>query len=307
MSTMISYELTAAAQKTEIAAGRDGNLERTVDVDLTPYLDEPWVCVDRDGGLHAVWSRKGYSRKDRIPTPCDHVLAPDTDEAAQVLAEAARTDIETERREMEEAIVEWVSKPDDDKLSYDYQLHRYDVVGYSCLPSGDDRVRVERERLTEIARHRTEEREREKSEIEQRKINQLADAVTRLGSDVQRERWAAGVMPRSEAIALIRSDLLRPAVEAGLTPLRSDVWHCTGDADAIISQYEYGCEETEKRTLSNAQYENVRRVRDILGDSWQYEYYQQTIRYEDDEPEYVALVRASIDVGEYGFSADILI
>ncbi len=66
--------------------------------------------------------------------------------------------------------------------------------------------------------------------LEARKTQQLADAVAQLGSPLQRERWAAGVMPRREAIDLIVEQARRPLVDAGLVVEDSKHYHVDGDS-----------------------------------------------------------------------------
>jgi hypothetical protein len=133
------------------------------------------------------------------------------------------------------------------------------------------------------------------------KYSQMADVVNRLGTPTQRARWAEGVMPHSEAISLIEAEALKPLTDAGYEVLPADEYHLDPGTD------EYGddvdVEETEKRTLTNAQYEAAKKIRDLMP-GWEYGYYQQYYSV-DGKTTRAVYIRLSADVGVVHVCADV--
>jgi hypothetical protein len=133
------------------------------------------------------------------------------------------------------------------------------------------------------------------------KYSQMSDAVNRLGTPTQRARWAEGVIPNSEAIGLIEAEALKPLTDAGYEVLPSDEYHLDPGTD------EYGddvdVEETEKRTLTNAQYEAAKKIRDLMP-GWKCGYYQQYYDL-DGKTTKAVYIRLSADVGVVHICADV--
>jgi hypothetical protein len=153
-------------------------------------------------------------------------------------------------------------------------------------------------KICEIDKRRAEE---EKQIIERNKLQQLSYAVEALGTDSQKERWAAGVMPRSEALGLIRSEWLAPLCHAGIDPLHN-AYH-------LEESSEYGqeieIEESEKMTLTDEQWAVVKKCCAALPDA-QAKYYHQH-QTDVDEPESCDLVRLTQKIGEYTLECDVII
>jgi hypothetical protein len=169
------------------------------------------------------------------------------------------------------------------------------TVKYSRLSDGmQERVNAEDKRRSDAV----------KEKIEERKTAQLADAVARLGTDEQKERWEAGVMPRKEALFLIWQEAVSPAIEAGLEPDGGNGYHMGENVDDE--------DETEKRTLSAEEWEAAKQIKAALGDEWEFSYWQESGNYYDEYQSEARIVKAVIvraekTVGEYSLTAEFVI
>lgn len=125
-----------------------------------------------------------------------------------------------------------------------------------------------------------------------RKQSQLADAVTRLGSESQRERWGAGVMPVAEAIGLIVAEAAKPLTDAGISIMDASEYHVEGSDQT----------ETQKRTLNDEQWRKTKKIMTIMGGDWKYSYWQQIAKPDDydDEVENLKMIviRCEKQIGE---------
>jgi hypothetical protein len=86
MLTKIRYAITDAAQRAEIAAGREGGKYREIEADLSTHAVEAWVEVDADGELRTI-CREGINR-NTIAAPQETL--PSADQAAEILAAEMR-------------------------------------------------------------------------------------------------------------------------------------------------------------------------------------------------------------------------
>jgi hypothetical protein len=223
------------------------------------------------------------------------------------------TDEKRIAEQIEKKIVEWIAKTDDQKIGEGYTYNRLKIYGDYELPSSDPRVKAERERLTKIitekhaemdriAAERKLEVEKEnaknaagKARIEAAKTAQLSEAVLRLGTDLQIERWEEGVMPRREALDLIAADLIKPIIADGISVLPAGL-------------HVAGCQEgTEKRTLTDDEFTIAKRVRALMP-GWSYSYWhQETDEDSDCDYEWCNVIRIIKKVGEYDFCFDIIL
>jgi hypothetical protein len=144
--------------------------------------------------------------------------------------------------------------------------------------------------------------EAEKLATEQRKKTQLSEAVTRLGTPLQQERWESGVMPHSEALDLIRAEWVAPLVEAGLVPQKNE-FHLDADLESNGSPIEM--DESDKKTLTDAQWVVSKKAMATIPGafaSYHHQYY-----YDRDDLGGCDVIRLSKKIGEYDFSVDIIL
>jgi hypothetical protein len=132
-----------------------------------------------------------------------------------------------------------------------------------------------------------------------KKYRQLDEALKRLGTENQRERWSAGVLPVREAIELVEKEATQPFISADVTIMPADEYHMGGN-----------CEESIKKTLSDIQWSVAKKIMDIGGKSWTYNYYIQTCQDPDEcgDEETTAkmvLIRCNKKIGEISISFDV--
>jgi len=103
----------------------------------------------------------------------------------------------------------------------------------------------------------------------ERKHDQLADAVARLGDDSQQARWAEGLLPAREAVDLIIAEALATITAAGLE-IAGDVGATTAteishedayDGDNLCDKAEIETDETVLSKLQAGTYALLRKVR----------------------------------------------
>lgn len=230
----------------------------------------------------------------------------DTTEAERVLH------AETVRVENEKNITEWLAKTDEDKIGIDYHRKTYDYHGDNSLPSDDPRVKTERARLQKICDAKNEQKKNDdekyeadkiarETATEARKFCQLTDAVTRLGTKTQSDRWNAGVMARSEAIDLLWHEMVAPLTAAGFEPLKNE-YHITEKTD---EGDEIECSEGDKKTLTDEEFVAAKKATALIPSSTAAYYHQ----YQDgvDEPETCDLVRLTKTIGEYTLECDVVL
>jgi hypothetical protein len=302
--TKISYKITDALQRAEIAAGRDGARNREVEVDLVSMIsDTEHTKIQSDG---AIWIETHQGRNwNTLDTDQAVLLTPDTalDALKKEIADGIAAD--------NAAIVAWLALPDEKKIE-DRALGNWRVFDYN-RPNGigDGRVKNEVERLKKICSdHNTEakkiadgaraKKEKNDAEIESRKLAQLNEAVGRLGTDTQKARWAAGVMARSEVIDLIRADIFS---FLGADALPADEYHLPEETDDYGETIEHS--ESDKKTLTDAQFEKIQSaLAKIPGATatYHHEYYD-----DHDDMDTLDIARITKTVGEYTLLVDIIL
>jgi hypothetical protein len=313
--TKISYTITPACQRAEIAAGRDGSQYQTVVVDLVPLIgDETHIQPVPDGALRYCPTGSRYSSlANTLPTPQDQILDQDTAIAA-IRADIARIEAEqaTAAAEEQAAIDRWLALPDGPeidggKISREYSrgIIRYRYNFPRGVERTDPRIADECRRLQDIcaslnreAEAEVERREAAEAATDARKLAQLADAVSRLGSEVQRDKWAAGLMARREAIDLLWNDVFAPL---GDRALDTEEWHIPK-----IEAEEYEAaperEEGEKLTLSDEEFEAAQAAIALIPGCTA-EYVHQY--YSDGREGGHMYARLSVVRGEYTLRADV--
>jgi hypothetical protein len=284
--TRLTYRISEKLQRAEIAAGRLGSRRREIDADLTSLISYPEISVYTDGALNLIRQRVSNNSlldQEQLldePTVIDAVIAAITHDRSTKKAE-------TEEREKE--ILAWLALPDGKKSWADGSLQ-------SMSSCNDPRVVAEATRLRQAAEARRAAEETAKLELEQRKLAQLTEAVNRLGTESQKERWAAGVMERAEALNLLWQEIVAPLLAAGLEPLKNE--------PHIPDSY-----ESEKSTLTDEQWVVAKKAIAALPGA-SAEYYHQYQDYHDDDAEddSLDLIRLTMRVvGEYDFECDVIL
>ena len=320
--TKISYTITTACQRAEIAAGRDGSQNQTVLVDLIPLIgDEVHIQPVPDGALRYCPTGKNdngsrySSLSNTLPTPQGAILDQDTAIAA-IRADIARIEAEqaTAAAEEQASIDAWLALPDGPGIDGGkIYRHTYPAGYVYRLPQGvcvsGPRIEAERKRLQAICdrlnRESTAKADRlaaAKQAAEQataaRKLAQLGEAVERLGTDLQRKKWSAGLMPRREAIDLLWHEAFAPLGERALD---AEAWHIPKiDAD----EYEEAPdrEEGPKSTLSDSEFEAAQAAIALIPGCTA-EYVHQY--YSDGRAGGHVYARLSVVCGEYTLQADV--
>jgi len=260
MLTKIRYAITNAAQRAEIAAGREGGIYREVEVDLSTHALESWIEVDSDGALSTIY-REGKAAINRNTIAAPQETLPSADQAADILAAEMRAYLALRSQ----TIAAWLALPDEDRI---YRYHGLREVDW-CVKEPDyidKNVSAEIDRLGKICtardateraaiEARREKDEAEKAAVEAAKLTQLAEAVQRLGTQVQKDKWAAGLMANREALDLIAADYFRLVPLAGFTLLPNGAQ--LGDDGEL----------TEKGTLTDAQFVTRQKIAALLPDA----------------------------------------
>lgn len=226
-------------------------------------------------------------------------------------------EIEKKKAQHEKEVAEWIALPDENKIRKIYSSYQ---VNYSThTPTNDPRIVAEAQRLRplidqknaelkqqeeEQARIKKEREEfEEKRAIENQKIlaekiaakkQQLTEAINRVGTEVQQERWNDGVMPMREAYDLFYADALA-SLGMPYHSSKSFVIGCDCDSEE--------CEETEKRTLTDEQYLVVKEVKKALPE-FNLSYWHQKCNSCDDQCD---VVRVNKMIGEIEVEADIIL
>jgi hypothetical protein len=302
--TKISYKITDALQRAEIAAGRDGLKSRDVDVDLVSMIsDTEHTKIQSDG---AIWIETHQGRNwNTLDSEQSALLTPVTalDALKKEIADGIAAD--------DTAIVAWLALPDDKKIE-SRSFDNWRVFNYN-RPNGigDGRVKNEIERLSKICtdhnakvKKTLDEAQAKKikndAEIESRKLAQLSEAVARLGTATQKARWVAGVMARSEVIDLIRADVF---AAIGADALPSGEYHLPAENDEYGANIEHS--ESDKKTLTDAQFGRVQKILALVPGAtatYHHEYYK-----DHDDIDTLDIARLKKTVGEYAFSVDVIL
>lgn len=208
-----------------ILAGKAAYGDTTVTVDpstLTADQRDELATLREGDILRPVSHGIGYGYATPIVDPTPEVIAKALDEhrasrlayLAKRAADKAKDD--ADRRGIAEArIREWIARPVSGRVSYSGREYTVGVPGWAL--SGDiapDLLRAyeaaKAEAEAEAKRQTAARLEREAAEREaasalaKRKTAALADFVADCCSDVQRKRRAAGLMPDSEVLDLVR-------------------------------------------------------------------------------------------------------
>ena len=291
--TTIHYTIDQTTQKAAIKAGLDGSQEQTVESDLSTYIDREVVYVECDGGLSVKNLTMGCGYKNRIWADQNKILS--GEEAAEILVVEAEKSLRKKKEEERKAIeakelrLKKVAEWDQKFLPL---IEAYENGGN--MPKWDGDWKGSHNLKIRIIEETEKRGKKEKEDCDARKVAQLSEAVKHFGSDSQKERWEADVMPRREVLDLIWNRWVEPLHNAGLEPLHN-AWHIAG--------YEDDFNESEKETLTDSQWAIVKKVKAVMPEA-ELEYYHQ---YSDDEDvQGCDLIRISQKIGEYDFECDIV-
>ena len=313
--SMLKIKITVN-ERAAIVSGKNvfGDVEIEIDLEkLTP--EERLHIVDRNKNL----CRSCYS------TPCieAYPVIFEPTEGNAVLIVKTMSSVVAKRgaekaAELEQKTLEWLSKPDDQKIYMDTfrTATSARVIGDKEINSNDPRVRDEQRRLGEImsqrmaaekekiaaTRENLEKQEAEKKEkeieIDKGKVNQLSEVVTLYGSKTQKEKWAAGLMARKEALDLLWAETFK-------TPLDGTDFVARDNKTYILMGYITDTNEdnytyTQITTLSDPQFEAFQRIKKIFGDAAVYDLAREVYASEEtDEKQSVVYCEVSKTVGLY--------
>lgn len=294
--TTIHYTIDQATQKAAIKAGLDGSQEQTVEADLSTYIDREVVSIEGDGGLSVKNLTMGCGYKNRIWADQNKILS--GEEAAETLVAEAEKALRKKKEEERKAIeakeirLKKVAEWDQQYLPL---VNEYERGG--DIPKWDGDWKGSHNLKIRIIEETEKRGKKEKEECDARKVAQLSEAVKRFGSETQKERWDADVMPRREVLNLIWDNWVESLRKTGLEP-RLNEWHIAGydDDDSDLN-------ESAKETLTDSQWAIVKKVKAVMPEA-ELEYYHQ---YSDDEDiQGCDLIRISQKIGEYDFECDIV-
>lgn len=297
MEITITYSLSQDGQREALRRGLDARAEQVLHGEVgAEALDLDAVQVSEDGKAEVTWTHYRARALRLLDAPLASV-----EEALDVLRrrqqeEAAEEESARQREaeEHEERVAEAL------RQGYTYFVDdSRDQVRYDLLR--DERI----DHLLEEARAELQRRRREaeaaEEAAEQRRRAQLAEAVDLYGSDSQRERWEAGVLPHREAVDLIYAEAVRPLLDAGLTVEDGTRYHCSGDTRS---------ENTISR-LSTEEWSLARVVPLCVPRGTQISYWRQRGESEGEYGECVrherVLARCEWRVGEIEVCADVIL
>jgi len=154
---------------------------------------------------------------------------------------------------------------------------------------------MEREGYIAQVEDETQRRRNAEKSRDERKLDQLTDAVNSLGSPSQRERWAAGVMPRNEALGLIwrGPQFAEKLIAGGYEPMFNEIH---GACDSA----------SQKHTITDEQWAEVKKLMALMPEGTITSYWHQYVE-GDDEAETYDLVRFTRLIGEYKLEADVIL
>jgi hypothetical protein len=128
---------------------------------------------------------------------------------------------------------------------------------------------------------------------DEEKLNQLTDVVNRIGSDLQREKWAAGLMAREEVIEMMRNEVFPDGY------LPADEYHLEKIEGTTRC-------ETKKETLTDEQFAKAKEIINLIQGvtaTYHHEYYGDN----DNYPETFDIMRIRKVVGKYTLEADYIL
>jgi len=250
MMLQVMYTLSEQGRKEALRRGLPATHKQVLGGEINAEaLDIPGVYVDAEG--HAILTSYphsyildsaefvGRATLDERDTPLVDVGEALDVVRAAVAAESAKLAVREaeERAKVDTAVATALATGPESFVRTRYDS--WETTGWvDGVDIGDD-PRVEQlvaqaHEIVKIHRAEIEAQEERNAAAERaadaKKAQQLTDAVMQLGSSSQRERWAAGVMPRREAIDLITANARRPLTDAGLVVEDSDSYHVDGDS-----------------------------------------------------------------------------
>jgi hypothetical protein len=131
---------------------------------------------------------------------------------------------------------------------------------------------------------------------------QLSDAVSRLGSDLQKQKWVAGLMAHREALDLIYMETFGhiPGAVMGSDFVLPEE---TDEYDQKIER-----NSTEKKTLTDTQFAKAREIVALAPGAtaaYYHEYYENSDDEENEELPSLDILLLSKKIGEYSISCQI--
>jgi len=216
----------------------------------------------------------------------------------QITPEAIQASLDKANAKLEKDTIDWLAKPyilnsNDKKLTDSRVIPVMEVLKKerAVEDAEKEKIRLERcakEELANKLRNETNARmEEEKKKEEVLRMKQLAEAVARLGTAMQKERWEEGVMPRAEAIDLIVKEATKPLIQAGYEIMDSSEYHVGGEDPG----------QTQKRTLSDGYFAEAKKIRSLMP-GWKHTYWiDQSTEDDHEERQTCVYIKLSNTIG----------
>lgn len=232
-----------------------------------------------------------------------------TTESIQALVDAEEKINEEKAKITESKILEWINKPDDQKIERGTIRSQTRILGLHDLPSDDPRVKKEKERLLkkcdEIEHEMYLKREAEikrVKEADERKEAQLAGIVNAFGTEIQKKKWAAGMMERKEALEILWKNTFVHGA-----PIDTSNWvhSALENWDSISENADFNAKEIEK--LTDEEFESLEHIKNHYPD-FDIKLYKETCSDEENEFEgSVVYAEFSKQIGEYEMKANFVL
>jgi hypothetical protein len=317
MKTEITYRITNELQRELAKDGQPAHKTRNISVDLTPLLKETpnEVHVYHNGSLHLRTEHGHYTKgTDELIYPVASLI---DEEDFYAFYQADRKREREEKIDEAEKLLSFFekrfTKTDPTKvISLTIREIRYFVNESENLPvsllTGDHKERFQKlknnykhihEQLERDERNRLDASIKKREEREERKHKQLTEAINKVGTETQKQRWSEDVMPMAEAIYILKTAECESLLKTPLVVYLDTSKYHLPEIDDVV------CKESEKRTLNDSQFREAKKVRGLMP-SWEYEYFVQY--YDDSEyDEKRVYIRLSKKVGEFDLDCDVLI
>lgn len=306
-------------EKEAVKIGNEQVGVQSVDINLNDLTPEQrselaeWMNRESNNGkkpfLHSVYG--GYLIHRNIAIASKETVLSVLDDFISARKKEAEKE-EKENQTREKQISDWLNMPDELKLEPRPLDDEWRIINHISFSLRKNRLENEYNneyaRLDKICKARNaeirkakkekgEKEEQEKEEKERRKHDQLTNVVNQYGDQSQQERWAAGVLARSEAIGLLWEQTFSP-----LKTISIEYLHIGYHLPEIEN---WDTDSTEKKALTAEQWETVKKIKTVLPSANLIYYHQY---YTDNENcDSIDIVRIGITIGEYELCADVII
>lgn len=200
----------------------------------------------------------------------------------------------------ENAVIEWDNKlrPEVEKYLAGGEREFPSWVGTWAGSKGDGSL------FEKIQSEDTRRSDAKKEAEDLRKKQQLTEAVNRLGTDLQKKKWEAGLMARAEVLGLLWNEAFAPLEDAEISSYKTNEYvHNQVGAEYHDAYWK----QDKKTTLTDLEFESLQKAISLITPD-KYEIYTEYDKNEDDDhDERITLARLYKTVGEYTLECDIII